>query len=297
MSRKLAATGIGLIVLACVLAGLALNASTKGGVEMSMEIERKVCRAADGVEIVYSVCGTGEPALVFIHGGFADRGFWDGQLQAFGGRHRTIALDLAGHGESGVNRTKWGMPEFGADVRAVVEAERVKRVILIGNSLGGPVAIEAALLLPEKAVGVIGIDTFQDLGGVITPEQAKARADAFGADFGGAVKQMTRALFHADADPKTIAWAEARMARTSPQIARPMFLSLAGYDTGASARRLKVPIRAVNGDLYPTDIEAIRKVKPDFDAIVMTHMGHYPMIERPEEFNRALAGVIAGLEK
>jgi len=297
MSRKLAATGIGLIVLACVLAGLALNASTKGGVEMSMEIERKVCRAADGVEIVYSVCGTGEPALVFIHGGFADRGFWDGQLQAFGGRHRTIALDLAGHGESGVNRTKWGMPEFGADVRAVVEAERVKRVILIGNSLGGPVAIEAALLLPEKAVGVIGIDTFQDLGRLIEPAEAKAQAEAFEKDFSGTLKQMVRALFHADADPKTIAWAESRMARTSPRIAGPMFLSFAGYDTGVAARRLKVPIRAVNGDLYPTDVEGIRKVKPDFDAVIMTHMGHYPMIERPEEFNRALAGVIAGLGK
>jgi len=297
MSRKLAATGIGLIVLACVLAGLALNASTKGGVEMSMEIERKVCRAADGVEIVYSVCGTGEPALVFIHGGFADRGFWDGQLQAFGGRHRTIALDLAGHGESGVNRTKWGMPEFGADVRAVVEAERVKRVILIGNSLGGPVAIEAALLLPEKTVGVIGIDTFQDLGRLIEPAEAKAQAEAFEKDFSGTLKQMVRALFHADADPKTIAWAESRMARTSPRIAGPMFLSFAGYDTGVAARRLKVPIRAVNGDLYPTDVEGIRKVKPDFDAVIMTHMGHYPMIERPEEFNRALAGVIAGLGK
>jgi len=264
---------------------------------MSIEVERKVCRAADGVEIVYSVRGAGEPALVFIHGGFADRGFWDAQLQAFGGRHRTIALDLAGHGESGLNRTKWGMEEFGTDVVAVVEAESVKRVILIGNSLGGPVAMEAAWLLPGKAVGVIGIDTFQDLGGRITPEEAKAQADAFQKDFSGTLKRMTRALFHADADPKLIAWAESRMARTSPQIAGPMFLSFAGYDSGASARRLKVPIRAVNGDLYPTDIEAIRKVKTDFDAVVMTHMGHYPMIERPEDFNRLLAGVIAGLGK
>lgn len=297
MSLKPKMKSFSLAALAVTLVGLGLGAGVKGDRVMSIEVERKVCRAADGVEIVYSVCGTGEPALVFIHGGFADRGFWDGQLQAFGGRHRTIALDLAGHGESGVNRTKWGMPEFGADVRAVVEAERVKRVILIGNSLGGPVAIEAALLLPEKAVGVIGIDTFQDLGGRITPEEAKAQADAFGGDFVAAVKKMARALFYTDADPKIIAWAEARMARTSPQIARPMFLSLAGYDTGEAARRLKIPIRAVNGDLYPTDIEAIRKVKADFDAVVMTHMGHYPMIERPEEFNRALAGVIAGLGK
>jgi pimeloyl-ACP methyl ester carboxylesterase len=75
-----------------------------------------------------------------------------------------------------------------------------------------------------------------------------------------------------------------------------MFLSFGGYDTEAAVRRLKVPLRAVNGDLYPTDAEGVRKVKADFDAVVMKHMGHYPMIERPEEFNRLLAEVIAGLE-
>jgi len=69
-----------------------------------------------------------------------------------------------GHGESGTNRARWGLPEFGADVKAVVDAERLTRVVLFGNSLGGPAAVEAALLLPGRVVGVVGIDTFQDLG-------------------------------------------------------------------------------------------------------------------------------------
>ena len=48
--------------------------------------ERKTCKAADGVPIVYSAAGSGEPALVFIHGGFANRGFWDEQIKAFSPR-------------------------------------------------------------------------------------------------------------------------------------------------------------------------------------------------------------------
>jgi len=87
------------------------------------------------------------------------------------------------------------------------------------------------------------------------------------------------------------------MARTSPEAADAMFLSLAGYDTGAAARRLTIPIRAINGDLYPTDVKAVRQVKADFDAIIMPHMGHYPMLERPEEFNRHLATIISELSK
>jgi len=235
--------------------------------------------------------------MVFIHGGLADRTFWDGQLKAFSASHRTIALDLPGHGESGVDRKKWGIPEFGADVRAVVDAEKLKKVVIISNSLGGPAAIEAALLLPGRAVGVIGIDTFQSLEYKITPEEARQRAEAFRRDFAGSVKAMVRSLFHPDADPKLMADAESRMARSLPEAAYEMFLSLGGYDVSASARKLNVPLRALNGDLYPTDLKSVRLVKADFDVIVLPHTGHYPMLERPEEFNRRLAEIVKELSK
>ena len=287
-----------LILLGIFAAMVAATAALAGEEkEMAITIERKTCQAADGVMIVYSACGAGEPALVFIHGGLADRSFWDAQLKAFGGNHRVIALDLAGLGVSGSNRTKWGLPEFGVDVKAVADAEKLKKIILFGNSLGGPVAIEAALLLPGRVLGVVGVDTFQSLDYKTTPDEARARAKAFRKDYAGSVKTMTRALFHQDADPRIIADAERRMAKTSPDAAYGMFLSLAGYDTAGSARRLTVPLRAINGDLYPTDVPGVRKIKPEFEAIIMKHMGHYPMLERPDEFNKHVAAVIAGLEK
>jgi sigma-B regulation protein RsbQ len=262
-----------------------------------VKIEKKTCLAPDGVKIVYSAAGVGEPALVFIHGGLANRGFWDGQLKAFADRHRVIAPDLPGHGESGVNRTKWGLPEFGADVAAVVRAEKLRKVVIFGNSLGGPVAIEAALLLPGVAVGVVGVDTFQSLDYAYTPEQARERAEAFKRDYAGMMHQMVLALFHKDADPELMTDVEKRMTKTSPQAAYEMFLSMANYNPGASARKLTVPLRAINGDLYPTDFASVRKIKPDFDAVIMYHTGHYPMLERPSEFNRNVAEVIARLSK
>jgi pimeloyl-ACP methyl ester carboxylesterase len=262
---------------------------------MDIKIERKTCRATDGVELVYSAAGTGEPALVFIHGGLANRGFYDGQLKAFAPRHRVIALDLPGHGESGAGRTKWGIPEFGADVKAVIDAEKVDKVIIFGNSLGGPVAIEAGLLLPGRALGVVGIDTFQQLGGVFTAEEVGRRAELFEKDYAGSLKEMIGLLFHKDADPALVADAEKRMMGTPPAAAKAMFLGMAGYDMGAAAARLAAPIRTINGDLYPTDIEGNRKIKPDFEAVVMKHMGHYPMLERPGEFNRLVAETVAAL--
>jgi pimeloyl-ACP methyl ester carboxylesterase len=264
---------------------------------MTVKIERNTCAAPDGVEIVYSAAGKGEPALVFVHGGLANRAFWDGQLRAFASRHRAIALDLAGHGESGVNRTKWGLPEFGADVKAVVDAEKVGKVILFGNSLGGPVAVEAALLLPGRVLGVVGVDTFQRVDYTIAPEEVRQRAALFEQDYAGALKTMVGMLFHKDADPALMADAEKRMAGTPPAAAKAMFLGMGGYDLGAAVARLTAPLRAINGDLYPTDIDSVRKIKPDFDAVVMKHMGHYPMLERPDEFNRLVGETVAALTK
>jgi pimeloyl-ACP methyl ester carboxylesterase len=261
----------------------------------SVAIERKTCQAHDGVKIVYSAAGTGEIALVFVHGGLADRTFYDGQLKAFADRYRVLALDLAGHGESGADRTKWGLPEFGADVKAVIEAEKLKRVILFGNSLGGPTVIEAALLLPGRVIGVVGIDTFQSLDYSMTLEEARQRAEAFRADYAGNVNRMVKILFHSDADPALVADAERRMQKTPPDAAHALFLSLAGYSPVDSARKLTVPLRAINGDLYPTDVDSVRKIKADFDAVVMKHMGHYPMLERPDEFNKHVVEVVQEL--
>ena len=285
------------LVLACAANLSFLPCRTPGEEHMDTRIERKTCLAADGVTIVYSAAGAGETALVFIHGGLADRSFFEGQLRAFADRYRVIAVDLAGHGESGRNRKKWGLPEFGGDVKAVVDAEKLKRAILLGNSLGGPVAVEAALLLPGRAIGVVAIDTFQNLDHTLTAEEVRQRAEAFRSDFAGMMKQMVRALFHADADPAVMADAEKRMLRTSPDTAYSMFLGMGGYDLAAGPRRLAVPLRAINGDLFPTDIQGVRKIKSDFDAIVMKHMGHYPMLERPEEFNRHVAAVAKELSQ
>jgi len=287
-----------------VAPGVVLLLAAAAAAAPGPRVARKTCVSADGVRIVYSAAGAGDTALVFVHGGMADRTFYDGQLAAFADRYRVIAVDLAGHGESGTNRAKWGLPEFGADIKAVADAEGLKRVVLFGNSLGGPAVVEAALLLPGRVIGVVGIDTFQDLGHPETPEYSRAasdeltrRADAFRSDYPGALKAMVKVLFHADADPALVAATERRMLKTSAEVASAMLRSLAGYDTNASARRLTVPLRAINGDLYPANVEAARRVKADFDVIVMKHVGHYPMLERPDEFNRHVANVVKALTR
>ncbi len=258
-------------------------------------MEHRITPSFDGVAIAYSISGSAETALIFVHGGMSDRGFWDGQHAAFGHRYRVIALDLAGHGESGQNRRQWGIPQFGLDVVAVMDAEKVSRAVLIGNSLGGPAAIEAALCAGPRVLAVIGIDTFQDMGRTIDPAQMRDMAEAWRRDFDGSMDQMLRMLLHPDTDPTLFEEIRRRMSRTSPDVVHSMYLCFGGYDTGASGRRLKIPVRWINGDRFPTDVEAIRRELADFDAVVLPNTGHYPMLEKPEEFNRRLGDVLEAL--
>jgi pimeloyl-ACP methyl ester carboxylesterase len=58
---------------------------------------------------------------------------------------------------------------------------------------------------------------------------------------------------------------------------------------------LRVPVRCINGDRFPTDVETIRRVVGDFDAVMLPHTGHFPLLECPEEFHGRLAEILQGL--
>lgn len=130
--------------------------------------------SADGVSISFEVKGRRETALVFIHGWSCDSEYWKAQLAFFSDAYTTVAVDLAGHGLSGADRRNWSMAAYGKDVAAVIRALPNQRVILIGHSMGGYVALEAAHLQPERVIGVVGVDSLQDLDGRQTDTQGAA---------------------------------------------------------------------------------------------------------------------------
>ena len=254
-------------------------------------------RSVDGVEIAYSVRGDRPTALVFVHGGLADRTFWKNQLSDLSDRYTVVAMDLGGHGESGRGRRTWSIRSWGEDVRAVVQALKLRRVVLVGNSLGGPVAIEAARLLERTAVlGVIGVDTLHDLTQKMTAAQAHERAESFRRDFPGACREMVAALFHPGTHADLREWAERRMCATPQDVAAGMMEGMADYDVAAGVRSAGVPIRAIDGDLWPVHVAGNRKIAPDFDVVIMKGAGHYPMLERPDEFDHDLVEMVGKLE-
>src|SRR5215475_1586196 len=123
---------------------------------------KRIVSAKDGLKIVCECRGRGDTALLFLHGWCGDREYWKHQVDVFAPDYRIVTLDQAGHGESGKDRKNWTLSALAADVEAVVKELGLKRVILVGHSMGGPVSLVAAKRMPDTVVAVIGVDTLQN---------------------------------------------------------------------------------------------------------------------------------------
>ena len=253
-------------------------------------------KAPDGAEIRYEAAGSGEPALVFVHGWSCDRSYWRAQTDHFAASHRVVAVDLGGHGESGLSRKDWTMAAFGGDVRAVVDALGLRKVVLVGHSMGGHVIVEAAQLMPDRVAAVVLVDTFEDVDRHMSEEQLESFLAPMRAEFRGTTEAWVRRyLFVGRSDPKLVDRIARDMAAGPPAVGLSAMVNIRHYDEGAGLAAVKAPVRMINADLFPTNLEAARRRKPDVSLAVMPGVGHFLMMEDPDEFNRLLARAVKEL--
>lgn len=251
--------------------------------------------SADNVPIAYESRGFGKPALVFIHGWSCDRTYWNEQLKPFGQKYEVVTIDLAGHGESGIERDDWTIESFGNDVASVVEKLGLKDVILIGHSMGGDVIVSAAQRLPGRVKGLIWVDVYKQLGTYRTPEQVEAFMAPFRNSFKEKTDSFVRSMFAPDADPLLVTRVARDMSSAPPDIALASMRSSITNDRKVTAalEKLKLPLIAINPSEPPTDIASMTKYGAK--VVLMPGAGHFPMLEKPAEFNRLLFEAIDGL--
>ncbi|MCX5752090.1 MAG: alpha/beta hydrolase [Candidatus Krumholzibacteria bacterium] len=254
-------------------------------------------KSQDGIPLSYTVQGKDTPAIVFVHCWSCDKSYWKDQLPYFEKKYTVVALDLAGHGDSGLGRADWTVESFAADVVAVVDALKLKKVILVGHSMGGPVSLEAARMMPGRVIGVIGVDTFQDFGETYSEEQQKQWLDAFQADFSKVTDGFVRSMFAAGADTAIVDRIAADMASGPPEVGIGAMKNMLRYDPAPAVREIKVPIRGINADKWPTNVEGNKKLAASFSVKLMPGRGHFVQIEDPATFNKLLDETIAEIVK
>jgi len=290
-------------ILVSLIVTVVMGASAFGQTPTSSDPDRPfeaTVSATDGTTISYDVRGDGNTALVFVHGWCSNRTFWREQFDAMANEHRVVAIDLPGHGNSGRAREKWSLSTFASDLTTVIQALDLKRVVLIGHSMGGHVSLEAARLLPERVIGVVGVDTFGDVEDEEQPEMMERVIAAFKADFEGTMRAFMPRLFSPNAAPELVQWVADNSVNADSVMALTIMRDLSDVDEKQLLSSVGVPVRCVYA--APSDSSESRSFVEtngkyaDFDAVFVEGVGHFLHLEDPQSVNHHLKIFLKELE-
>lgn len=250
----------------------------------------------DGLPMACDCAGEGAPLLLFIHGWTCRRAYWEPQLAFFADDYAVAAPDLPGHGDSsGGGRNTWGVSAFARDVVACAAALGAAEVVLIGHSMGGAVALEAARRLGARAIGVVLVDTFViDYGG-LTPAAIDEFYTPFQKDFPAAMAALVTHTATAATPAQLRQRLGREMAAADPAWALPAWRDLLCWSPAAAFAELQIPLHAINGDLIPAS--ARDRCAPYVQETLIPGAGHFLQMENPAGFNRVLAEVLTRLSR
>ncbi len=257
---------------------------------------------ADGVRLSCYAVGRGEPVLM-LHGLGGTKISWLPLISALGSEHRLLAPDFPGHGESEKPRGVDFSPRYYARViRTMMDAVGIERAAIVGNSMGGRVALEMALRSPHR-VGPLAL-----LDPAVPGFRWRYVAGftrVVPTEFGGVSLPMRRrwaevAVRRLFADPSRLppeavesAASEFLRIYADPAARMAFFASLRHIVTErpgpffASMRRVRQPALVLFGDhdrLVPPRLGSeLASHLPDAELHFLHNVGHVPQFEATEQ--------------
>lgn len=245
----------------------------------------------------YAVAGHGDHTLVFVHCWAGNLNFWREQVPAFADKARLVLIDLPGHGESDKPHTTYTMDYFASAVLAVMREAQIKRATLIGHSMGTPVICRVYKQAPERVAGLVAVDgTLRRPK--MTPEQTEQFVGPFRTDgYREHTRQFIGTMFPIPGTEALRDQVIADLLRTPHQVMLGAMEGMFGADQPDwDIHKADVPVLVLNAKnpMWTADYEQyVRSLSPQTDYRVIDGVGHWLMLEKPSEFNAALADMLS----
>lgn len=232
--------------------------------------------------------GRGGVPVVFIASLAGNTAQWQPQLDHLRARRRAIAIDLRGHGRSGAPRDKkYGLDDYARDVRAVLDALRIRRAVLVGHSLGGGVAIAFTARWPARVAGLLLVDPIDDPA----KREPNPGFDKFlerleGPEYATLIEAYWRQILqHGRPEVQEKVLADLRAMPRETVVAS--MRGLRTFDASAALAKYRGPMLTVTTPLneFPSSLQ---NVIPGLRQQKMTGVSHWLQLDRPKEFNAIL---------
>ncbi|MCR5868322.1 alpha/beta fold hydrolase [Aquincola sp. J276] len=252
--------------------------------------------------------GRGDDAIVFLHGFGADQKVWRFVAPAFEATHRVVLFDHLGCGSS--DMTAYGprhdrLEAYAEDVVALVEALGLQRVMLVGHSVGGVIAMMASLARPALFSRLVLVSTsprFLDdppaYSGGFQPADLQALFDLMHSDhFGWA--RMLAPMVVGEQGPQALAREFEVALRTLDARSAGRFARLAFYgDHRALLPQVHTPalvLHCLRDRIVPRAVASyLHQRLPDSRLLELDADGHCPQLSHPALTIEAIRGHLAG---
>lgn len=257
----------------------------------------------DHVKIAYIEAGRGDTTLLFVHGSFIDMDYWSSQKDYFKQFYHVITIDLPGHGKSGKDRKKWTIQEFGDDVCTVIKELNLKNVILIGHSMGGDVILEACVKCPDAVIGFVGVDNFKNAGTAMSIEiqnQVDQILAMLKSDFSNTSESYARlALLSSSTNQAIVDRVVSDYRVMDKKIGVDIISSAFSFSEQQRMlmKHMQHKMYLINVDNTETNETLLQEfAKAGYEISSINGSCHFPMIEKPDEFNRILEDIIVKIK-
>jgi pimeloyl-ACP methyl ester carboxylesterase len=148
-----------------------------------------------GVKIFFDTYGKGTP-IVFLHPWTTSGYIWYFQIFPFARTNQVVAIDHRGHGRSDKPASGYSIQTHASDVAAVFDTLKIDKAILVGNSIGGMIAMQFTLDHPDRVIGQFILSSGTGLGEGMPKEVSAAFRSNYEATFGalldGTISAKTR---------------------------------------------------------------------------------------------------------
>ena len=250
----------------------------------------------DGVKLSFDDLGEGDTTLFLVHGWAINKEYWQHQVTYFSKNYRVVVIDLPGFGESGTNRSNWSVENYAADISAVIHKLKLRNVILVGHSMSGVIVLEAALKNPETVIGIVGVDNFKTYGIQVTPEE-KAESEKIykrlRSNYTSTITQYTQQYL---LSPQTDSIIGKRILsdiiETDSVIAVNVLEANDQFPADDRLNEYGKTLYLINSSFFPNDTSAFKKNNIPYKLFDIGKTGHYPMLEKPDEFNKYLRMIL-----
>jgi len=260
----------------------------------------------DGSRVHYESYGKGKEAVVFIHGWTCDLTFWRGQAPVYE-KHRALLVDLPGHGQSEKPDVAYTQERFARAIDAVMRDAGVERGVLVGHSMGTPVAITFLRLFPARTKALVMVDGFVPQAPKDDADRAsqKARMDPFLRSFREpnykeTAQKMIQGMFSDKTTPAQREEIQSKMGATPQHVMASAMEGMFALEAPKPGETYSVPVMAImvaspGRAGYETQLRAVFPNLRKYEA--WEGSGHFLMMESPARFNSALEEFLAGLER